>query len=96
MLGNSPADEERFKAAHHFFRRLVERRQRGPVTPKRNVASFGQLALRYAPLRDQPAALAERAEKLRSGAIADHVNAHERLSAEDSARLVRWLADGAP
>jgi methyl-accepting chemotaxis protein len=48
----------------------------------------------------QNAALVEQsaaaAEKLRTGAIADHVNAHERLSAEDSARLVQWLADGAP
>jgi len=65
-------------------------------TPKKNVATFAQLAERYAPLKTQPAALRDRAEKLRTGAIADHVNAHERLSAEDSARLVQWLADGAP
>lgn len=65
-------------------------------TPKKNVATFAQLAERYAPLKAQPDALRDRAEKLRTGAIADHVNAHERLSAEDSARLVQWLADGAP
>lgn len=65
-------------------------------TPKKNVATFAQLAERYALLRSQPGALQDRAEKLRTGAIADHVNAHERLSAEDSARLVQWLADGAP
>jgi cytochrome c len=65
-------------------------------TPKKNVATFAQLAERYAPLKAQPDALRDRAEKLRTGAIADHVNAHERLSAEESARLVQWLADGAP
>ena len=65
-------------------------------TPKKNVATFAQLAERYAPLKARPDALRDRAEQLRSGAIADHVNAHERLSAEESARLVQWLADGAP
>lgn len=65
-------------------------------TPKKNVPTFAQLAERYAPLKAQPDALRDRAEQLRTGAIADHVNAHERLSAEESARLVQWLADGAP
>lgn len=65
------------------------------LTPKKKAPTFNQLAAKYAPLRDHPAALSERAEKLRSGSIFGHVDAHERLSADEAAQLVRWLADGA-
>lgn len=66
------------------------------LTPKKKAPTFKQLAADYAPLRDRPEALRERAEKLRSGSIFGHIDAHERLSAEDAQQLVRWLADGAP
>lgn len=66
------------------------------LTPKKKAPTFKQLAADYAPLRDRPDALRERAEKLRSGSIFGHIDAHERLSAEEAAQLVRWLADGAP
>jgi cytochrome c len=66
------------------------------LTPKKKAPTFKQLAADYAPLRDRPDALHERAEKLRSGSIFGHIDAHERLSADDAQQLVRWLADGAP
>lgn len=66
------------------------------LTPKKKAPTFKQLAADYAPLRDRPEALRERVEKLRSGSIFGHIDAHERLSVEDAQRLVRWLADGAP
>lgn len=66
------------------------------LTPKKKAPTFKQLAAQYGPLRGRPDALRERAEKLRSGSIFGHVDAHERLSAEDAEQLVRWLADGAP
>jgi len=66
------------------------------LTPKKKAPTFKQLAADHAPLRDRPDALRERAEKLRSGSIFGHIDAHERLSAEDAQQLVRWLADGAP
>jgi hypothetical protein len=66
------------------------------LTPKKKAPTFKRLAADYAPLRDRPEALNERAEKLRSGSIFGHIDAHERLSVEEAAQLVRWLADGAP
>lgn len=65
-------------------------------TPKKKAPTFTRLAADYAALRDRPQALRERAEKLRSGSIFGHIDAHERLSADEAAQLVRWLADGAP
>ncbi len=66
------------------------------LTPKKKAPTFKQLAADYAPLRNRPQTLRERAEKLRSGSIFGHIDAHERLSAEEAAQLVHWLADGAP
>jgi cytochrome c len=66
------------------------------LAPKKKAPTFKQLAADYAPLRERPDVLRERAEKLRSGSIFGHIDAHERLSAEDAQQLVRWLADGAP
>jgi cytochrome c len=66
------------------------------LTPRKKAPTFKQLAAAYAPLRDRAEALRERAERLRSGSIFGHIDAHERLTAEEAAQLVRWLADGAP
>jgi cytochrome c len=66
------------------------------LAPKKKAPTFKRLAADYAALRDRPEALRERAEKLRSGSIFGHIDAHERLSTDEAAQLVRWLADGAP
>lgn len=64
--------------------------------PKKKAPTFAQLAADYAKHRDDPAAQARLCDKLRTGSIFGHIDAHERLSADDSARLVRWIAEGAP
>ena len=64
--------------------------------PRKKTPTFAQLATGYAPVRDDAAALARLAEKLRAGTIFGHIDAHERLSEADALRLVRWIADGAP
>jgi cytochrome c len=63
--------------------------------PKKKAPTFAQLAADYAKHRDDAAAQARLCERLRTGSIFGHIDAHERLSAEDAARLVRWIADGA-
>jgi cytochrome c len=63
--------------------------------PKRDAPRFAELAAGYAGVRGDDAALARLADRLRRGSIFGHVDAHERLSADEAARLVRWIADGA-
>jgi len=63
--------------------------------PKKKAPTFAQLAADYAKVREDLAAQARLADKLRTGSIFGHIDAHERLSADDAARLVRWIAEGA-
>ena len=63
--------------------------------PRKQAPTFAALALQYAPARDDAARQAKLAEKLRQGSIFSHIDAHERLSPETAARLVRWIAEGA-
>lgn len=64
--------------------------------PKKKAPTFAKLAADYARYRDDAGEQARLAEKLRTGSIFGHIDAHERLSADDAARLVRWIAQGAP
>jgi cytochrome c len=64
--------------------------------PRKNAPTFAELARRYGEHRDDPAKQQQLADKLRAGTIFSHINAHERISPETAAALVRWLCDGAP
>ncbi len=63
--------------------------------PRGDAPSFAALAKQYAPARNDAALQAKLADKLRYASIFRHVEAHERLSPESAARLVRWIAEGA-
>jgi cytochrome c len=63
--------------------------------PRKSTPRFTDLAQRYAPYKLQPDQERALAEKLRKGSFLGHVDAHERLSAEDAAALVHWIIDGA-
>lgn len=63
--------------------------------PRKQAPTFAKLAEQYAPARDDPARLAQLADKLRDGPIFGHIDAHERLSPEVALQLVRWIAEGA-
>lgn len=66
-------------------------------TPPRGKApTFAQLADRYAPLKGQEDQVAAKIEHLREHHLFGGVPAHERLSAEEAGRFVRWLVDGGP
>lgn len=64
--------------------------------PRKKAPTFAQLAADYAKYRGDEGAVRQLADKLRSGSIFGHIDAHERLSAADAERLVRWIVDGAP
>lgn len=64
--------------------------------PRKRAPTFAQLAADYAKYRGDDGAVRQLADKLRSGSIFGHIDAHERLSAADAERLVRWIVDGAP
>jgi len=64
--------------------------------PKKKAPTFAQLAADYAKYRGDAAAGRQLAEKLRSGSIFGHIDAHERLSDVDAERLVQWIVSGAP
>jgi len=64
--------------------------------PRGKSPSFSQLAARYSAQRGDDAALARSAEHLRAGSMLSPIEAHRRLSADDAARLVRWISEGAP
>lgn len=63
--------------------------------PKKNVPPFAKVAEQYGKYRSQPEVEHRLAEKLRTGSIFGHVDAHERLSHDDAEQLVRWLIGGA-
>jgi len=63
--------------------------------PRKNTPRFTDLALRYAPYKSRPDEARALAEQLRKGSFLEHVDAHERLSAETPAALVHWIIDGA-
>jgi cytochrome c len=63
--------------------------------PRKNAPTFAELARRYGEHRDDPVKQQQLADKLRAGTIFSHINAHERISPETAAALVRWLCDGA-
>ena len=64
--------------------------------PRRNVPSFRELVVRYAPYRGKLDAAAERklVDRMHDGSLFSHVAAHERLSEEEAHVLVRWLVAG--
>lgn len=64
--------------------------------PKKKTPSFATLAKDYAQYQGQPDKEAALAEQLRTGSFFGHVDAHERLSAEDARALVRWIVSGSP
>ena len=63
--------------------------------PRKDAPTFPQLAARCAPHRDDAKAQQRLSDRLREGKFFGHVDAHERLSPEAAARLVRWICDGA-
>jgi cytochrome c len=63
--------------------------------PKKNSPTFAELARRYEPHHGDAKAQQALVDKLRSGSIFSHINAHERLSEEAAAALVKWICDGA-
>lgn len=64
--------------------------------PRRGAPSFDRLVAECGAHRGDDAAIRRLADRLRSGSIFGHVDAHERLSAAEAERLMRWIADGAP
>jgi cytochrome c551/c552 len=62
--------------------------------PRGKAPTFAQLAERYAPLKGQEAQINEKIEHLREHHLFGGVPDHERLSAEEAGRFVRWLVDG--
>ena len=63
--------------------------------PRKNVPTFAELARRYSAYRNGAAKQQQPADQLRERTIFSHINAHERISPETAAALVRWLCDGA-
>jgi cytochrome c len=63
--------------------------------PRRQAPTFAQLAAASARWRDDAAAQARLADRLRSGGLLGHIDAHERLTPDEALRLVRWIAEGA-
>lgn len=64
--------------------------------PKKKTPNFATLAKHYAQYQGQPDKEAALAEQLRTGSFFGHIDAHERLSAEDARALVRWIVSGSP
>lgn len=64
-------------------------------TPPRGKApTMAELATRYASAHGNEAEIARLSAHLREHHLFGGVPAHERLSAEDAERFVRWLSDG--
>jgi cytochrome c551/c552 len=64
-------------------------------TPPRGKApTMSELATRYAPYRGNETEIARLSAHLREHHLFGGVPAHERLSAEEAERFVRWLVDG--
>jgi cytochrome c len=64
-------------------------------TPPRGKApTLAELATRYAPAKGSEAEISKLTEHLREHHLFGGVPAHERLSAEEAERFVRWLVDG--
>ena len=64
-------------------------------TPPRGKApTIALLADRYVPLKGQEDQIAGKIGHLREHHLFGGVPAHERLSAEEAERFVRWLVDG--
>ena len=64
--------------------------------PRKKTPTFAALAKDYAQYRGQPDKESALAEKLRAGSFLSHIDAHERLSAEDARALVHWIISGSP
>lgn len=63
--------------------------------PRKKAPTFAELARTYASAAHDAAAQRKLAEHLRDGPIFGHIDAHERLSPEVAAQLVRWISEGA-
>ena len=65
-------------------------------TPPRGKApTLAELATRYASAKGNEAEVSKLTEHLREHHLFGGVPAHERLSADEAERFVRWLVDGA-
>jgi cytochrome c len=63
-------------------------------SPRKNAPSFDQLAKDFAKYQGQTAAATELAEKLCEKHMFGGIKAHEQLTPENAAILVRWIIDG--
>jgi cytochrome c551/c552 len=64
-------------------------------TPPRGKApTIADLATRFASVKGNEAEMLKLSERLREHHLFGGVPAHERLSAEEAERFVRWLVDG--
>ncbi len=63
--------------------------------PRGEAPGFERLAGKLAKYKGDDAALVQKVAKYRTGAPLEHIDAHERISAETATALLRWLADGA-
>ena len=63
--------------------------------PRKKAPTFADLARTYAAAANDAAAQRKLADHLRDGAVFSHIDAHERLSPEVAAQLVRWISEGA-
>lgn len=62
--------------------------------PRAKAPTVAMLAERYASASGNESEMRRLAERLREHHLFGGVDAHERLSAEDAERFVRWLVDG--
>ncbi len=62
--------------------------------PRRGVRSFTEIAKAYQAYVNQPSAEKQAVDRMHHGSLFSHVAAHERLSDDEAAALVRWLAEG--
>jgi cytochrome c551/c552 len=62
--------------------------------PKGKAPTLAELAARYASAKGNEAAIEKLSGHLREHHLFGGVPAHERLSADEAERFVRWLVDG--
>ncbi len=62
--------------------------------PRRGVRSSTEIAKAYQAYANQPAAEKQAVDRMHHGSLFSHVAAHERLSDDEAAALVRWLVEG--
>jgi cytochrome c551/c552 len=63
--------------------------------PRGRAPTMAQLAQEYARFRGQASEVQRLSSRLREHHLFGGVQAHERLSADEAERFVRWLVEGA-